>query len=371
MQQPKKFGLIVKKKPSLQPKPQRTVLSNAFASVAEEEPEQPPASSAKSSHRRDVERASAAIISKHDLPELSKEEAALYDYDGTYESSKQAVNSMASKLSQGSNSLRGGKEPKSRYVANLKATAEVRNLAKDRTFERLLLKEREKEDAEFGDKPKFITSAYKAKLIEQQKWQAEEVRLEKLEAKSDVRSSGMAGFYSNLMTRNVAAGADVAKVALSAYTAGGIRQEKLLGEREAATAAADAADAPQPPTWEPESPGGKRRQPPSDYAEYLAIAESPSKGAASPRKGAGCDPSALPDEAGQSPGADESESEQRAGGGAGSGAKAPIPRSLPPATSADKIQAVVDKSSAILSARERFLHRKRQKVASAEETTGA
>lgn len=38
---------------------------------------------------------------------------------------------------------------------------------------RLLLKERKEEDAMYGDKEKFVTTAYKKKLIENQRWEAE------------------------------------------------------------------------------------------------------------------------------------------------------------------------------------------------------
>ena len=57
---------------------------------------------------------------------------------------------------------------------NLKAMASVREKEKERIFERKLLKERQEEDAQFGDKPKFMTSAYKKKLQEAEKWDYED-----------------------------------------------------------------------------------------------------------------------------------------------------------------------------------------------------
>lgn len=42
-----------------------------------------------------------------------------------------------------------------------------------------------------------------------------------------MRSQGMHGFYSNLLTKNVAMGGDVEESALSAYTAGSHRQSKM------------------------------------------------------------------------------------------------------------------------------------------------
>lgn len=49
----------------------------------------------------------------------------------------------------------------------------MREKEKERIFEKKLLKERAEEDKEFGDKPKFVTAAYKNKMIEDQKWEYE------------------------------------------------------------------------------------------------------------------------------------------------------------------------------------------------------
>lgn len=50
---------------------------------------------------------------------------------------------------------------------------------------------------------------------------------DEVEARSDVRSQGMHGFYTNLLTKNVAMGCDVKGSALSAYTAGSQRQSHM------------------------------------------------------------------------------------------------------------------------------------------------
>ena len=52
--------------------------------------------------------------------------------------------------------------------------AKVREKEKDRIFERKLVKEREAEDKEFPDQPQFVTAAYKAKLLEANKWNYED-----------------------------------------------------------------------------------------------------------------------------------------------------------------------------------------------------
>jgi len=56
----------------------------------------------------------------------------------------------------------------------LLATSKMREKEKERVFEKNLLKERKVEDAEFGDKDKFVTAAYKKKLLEDKKWEYED-----------------------------------------------------------------------------------------------------------------------------------------------------------------------------------------------------
>lgn len=50
----------------------------------------------------------------------------------------------------------------------------MREKEKERVFEKNLLKERKEEDKEFGDKDKFVTAAYKKKLLEDKKWEYED-----------------------------------------------------------------------------------------------------------------------------------------------------------------------------------------------------
>jgi hypothetical protein len=95
---------------------------------------------------------------------------------------------------------------------------------------RLLLKERQQEDAEYGDKPKFITSEYKRKLMEDQKWEIEDKIADEIDRRTGASSQGMHGFYANLLTKNIAMGGDVTESAVSAYTAGSRRQQLRLGE---------------------------------------------------------------------------------------------------------------------------------------------
>ena len=102
-------------------------------------------------------------------------------------------------------------ERKSRYIAQLKEAADFRKREQDVTYERRLMKEREKEDELYGDKEKFITSAYRKKLEEDEKWKKGELEREQREKEREVQGkSDMTSFYANLMNRNVATGGDTA-----------------------------------------------------------------------------------------------------------------------------------------------------------------
>jgi len=80
-------------------------------------------------------------------------------------------------------------------VNNLLTTAKMREKEKERVYEKQLLKERQLEDKEFGDKPKYMTAAYKKKLNEDKKWEYEDKLADEIEKNTDIRKSGMEGIF--------------------------------------------------------------------------------------------------------------------------------------------------------------------------------
>ena len=62
--------------------------------------------------------------------------------------------------------------------------AKVRKQEQEIVYERKLLKERQQEDHLYGDKEKFVTTAYKKKLAELEKWNEEE-RLRQLREEAE------------------------------------------------------------------------------------------------------------------------------------------------------------------------------------------
>lgn len=148
-----------------------------------------------------------------------EEDPTVFDYDGVYDEMTAARAGAA----EAQRMAREAEKRKPKYISTLLEQAKIREVEHERIRERRLLHERQREDAQFGDKEKLVSASYKRKLQELKRWDAEDARLDALEAAEDVAKQGegaMAGFYANLMTKNIAMGGDTAN-ARSAYTAKG------------------------------------------------------------------------------------------------------------------------------------------------------
>mmetsp|Transcript_12293 Transcript_12293/g.12385 ORF Transcript_12293/g.12385 Transcript_12293/m.12385 type:complete len:342 (-) Transcript_12293:208-1233(-) len=219
-----KYGLI-KKSSTASKKKKLPNLSRASCFLADDDEEDysPIDSNSKNVNKllgsrnknfdKSVEKIHAAAIA---------EDESIFNYDDAYDSFKEkAVQSHP---------LSNSSAQKPKYIENLMVTAKAREKEKDRIYERNLLKERKKEDEEFGDTARYVTAAYKKRLMEDRKWEYEDRLAEAVEERTDVRARGMQGFYSNLLTKNLAMGGDVKTSAVSAYTSGSRRQEQVMGE---------------------------------------------------------------------------------------------------------------------------------------------
>ena len=161
-----KYGLI--KKATLVPK--RSVLKQSvFAEELDDELEH-------GEQNSDIKRVNERL-SKAPKVEVAATDD-IYDYDSYLDNKEKAVSGCESNLI---NNFRASvvKAPTATYVHNLKAAAIVREKEKDRLFEKKMIKERELEEAngEVADDKKdvkFVTSAYKQKLMEQRKWELED-----------------------------------------------------------------------------------------------------------------------------------------------------------------------------------------------------
>ncbi len=170
---------------------------------------------------------STRILSKAEraVQEALNSDPNAFDYDGIYDTiTEERQKQKEAKKVKG--------VPQSKYIATLIEKAKIREIEHDRIREKRLLKERAEDDAIHGDKEKFITSSYKRKLMESKRWEEEDARLAKLEEAQDVTKRGehgMAGFYANLLTKNIAMGGDVAN-ATSAYTTGLLNQRNTQSD---------------------------------------------------------------------------------------------------------------------------------------------
>ena len=87
-----------------------------------------------------------------------------------------------------------------KYIQNLLKAAEVRKKEQERRTERQVQKDREKEEeaGEFRDKEKFVTSAYKKKMLERQKELEEEQRQAALEGKQLIWTKSLMFIYTHM-----------------------------------------------------------------------------------------------------------------------------------------------------------------------------
>ncbi|KAF6154462.1 hypothetical protein GIB67_028354, partial [Kingdonia uniflora] len=131
-----------------------------------------------------------------------EEDPLVFDYDGAYDEINQAViHSVA----------HDRHERKLKYITALKQKAKERERDHEVIFERKFVKEQSKEDHLFKYRDKYVTDAYKRKLVEQAKWLEEEHFRELREEKDDVtKKSDMINFYLNVK-KNVTLGAKTAK----------------------------------------------------------------------------------------------------------------------------------------------------------------
>nr|GMD35562.1 nuclear speckle splicing regulatory protein 1-like [Ipomoea batatas] len=135
-----------------------------------------------------------------------EEDPSVFDYDGVYDDMKvKAVQPRA----------QDREERKPKYIQQLIDKAEQRECKLGIIYERKLAKERTKDDHLFADKDKFLTSAYKKKLQEQEKWMQEERLRELREAKENVtKKTDISDFYFSLAS-NIAFGGGESEISSS------------------------------------------------------------------------------------------------------------------------------------------------------------
>ena len=130
--------------------------------------------------------------------EALKQDASIFEYDSHVDSIREARSKVSSRV------VDEKVERRSKYITGLLETAEHRKREQEILKEKRLEKERAAEDHIFGTKEKFVTSAYRRKMEEEEAWKLEQERKKKEEEEHAVEKKGhMGDFYRNLFKTNV------------------------------------------------------------------------------------------------------------------------------------------------------------------------
>lgn len=126
---------------------------------------------------------------KIDMQRALEQDSTVYQYDEVYDQMEKGKQDKYQR----------DKDRKPKYIQKLLVSAEKRKIENERRIERQVQKEREAEGDEFKDKETFVTAAYKKKLEEFAKLDAEQRRQDMLEDICDVsKQQDISGFYRHL-----------------------------------------------------------------------------------------------------------------------------------------------------------------------------
>ncbi|KAK2070171.1 hypothetical protein P8C59_004690 [Phyllachora maydis] len=136
---------------------------------------------------------SSSLDARRNATAAEAQDASIYDYDGVYDSLK-----LAGQKSKASEDADGAKRPK--YFGSIQRAAEVRERDRLIAEEKRLKRERDAEGAEFADKEKFVTEAYKRQQEENRRLEELEKRREEEDVKRN-KGKGLQDFYKKMLTR--------------------------------------------------------------------------------------------------------------------------------------------------------------------------
>lgn len=195
MGEPKRYGLIISSKKSAN-KPLKKLAAFGNDSSDEED----------SAHKevnisliQEAQKKKQMKQTQIEIQKALKEDPTVYEYDAVYD--KMEENKKAANVKDPE------KDRKPKYIQGLLKSAAARKREYERTVERQVQKEREKEEGEFDDKEAFVTEAFRKKMQEQAEEEERLRRQEAIEAANDVtKQKDLSLFYRNLLNRNVSLG---------------------------------------------------------------------------------------------------------------------------------------------------------------------
>ncbi|XP_029190826.2 nuclear speckle splicing regulatory protein 1-like isoform X1 [Acropora millepora] len=195
MGEPKRYGLIISSKKSAN-KPLKKLAAFGNDSSDEED----------SAHKevnisliQEAQKKKQMKQTQIEIQKALKEDPTVYEYDAVYD--KMEENKKAANVKDPE------KDRKPKYIQGLLKSAAARKREYERTVERQVQKEREKEEGEFDDKEAFVTEAFRKKMQEQAEEEERLRRQEAIDAANDVtKQKDLSLFYRNLLNRNVSLG---------------------------------------------------------------------------------------------------------------------------------------------------------------------
>ncbi|KAG8683109.1 hypothetical protein FRC08_014524 [Ceratobasidium sp. 394] len=147
--------------------------------------------------RNDMTNMAAAAVSRKERRRMDAElkvDNTVFQYDEVWDGMKLAE--AKAKAQKEDNP----EDRKPKYMKNLLDTAATRRLDHLRAEEKMMQREREAEGDEFADKEKFVTQAYKDQMAEVRRAEAEEKAREEAERqKNKGLGGGMTHFYKRLL----------------------------------------------------------------------------------------------------------------------------------------------------------------------------
>jgi coiled-coil domain-containing protein 55 len=136
-------------------------------------------------------------IAEAHTKEALAQDATVFEYDAVFDDMK-AQQKQATRAARKD----AAREPK--YIAQLLAKAEERKRDDELYYEKKLLREQAEEAAEFGDTEKFITSAYRKRMEENRLWREEKERRDAAIEASSIATSGSTALLANILNNRLA-----------------------------------------------------------------------------------------------------------------------------------------------------------------------
>lgn len=195
MGEPKRYGLIISSKKSTN-KPVKKLAVFGNDSSDEEETAH---KEVNLSLLQEAQKKKQMKQTQIEIQKAVKEDPTVYEYDAVYDEMDEKKKAAVAKVPE--------KDKKPKYMEALLKSAAARKRDYERTIERQVQKEREKEGGEFDDKEAFVTEAFRKKMQEQAEEEERLKRQEAIDAANDVtKQKDLSLFYRNLLNKNVSLG---------------------------------------------------------------------------------------------------------------------------------------------------------------------